>query len=183
MVSFLKRHYYHQNERLHRAASSAITGCLSSSHIPLFLFEASLPPLRVTLTHFALSFYEQGLRLSTFIPISCLASLGVKLRLCRSSWRAFRSTHPLKLSSTSPREALLTYPPCPPRNLPFFTEESTFPLHAPALIPLPFAKVQCSLTLTLSHIEKHRQRIEAESMTTVQWRHSACSHRPVLQIF
>ena len=43
-------------ERLHRAASRAITGCLSFSPIPLFS-EASLLPLRVTLTHFALSCY------------------------------------------------------------------------------------------------------------------------------
>ena len=42
-------------ERLHRAASRAITGCLSFSPIPLLLSEASLPPLRVTLTHFTLS--------------------------------------------------------------------------------------------------------------------------------
>ena len=41
-------------ERLHRAASRGITGCLSSSPLPLLLSEASLPPLRVTLTHFTL---------------------------------------------------------------------------------------------------------------------------------
>ena len=39
-------------ERHHRAASRAITGCLSSSPIPLLLTKASLPPLRVTLTHY-----------------------------------------------------------------------------------------------------------------------------------
>ena len=50
-------------ERLHRAASHAITGCLSSSPIPLLLTEASLPPLRVTLNHFTLSSYERALRL------------------------------------------------------------------------------------------------------------------------
>ena len=32
-------------ERLHRATSRAITGCLSFSPIPLLLFKASLPPL------------------------------------------------------------------------------------------------------------------------------------------
>ena len=37
-------------ERLHRAASRAITGCLSSFPIPLLLTDASLPPLRVILT-------------------------------------------------------------------------------------------------------------------------------------
>ena len=44
-------------ERLHRAASRAITGYLSSFPI-LLLSEASLPPLRVTLTHFTLFSYE-----------------------------------------------------------------------------------------------------------------------------
>ena len=112
-------------ERLHRAASRAITGCLSSSPIPLLLTEASLPPLRVTLTHFTLFSYEQALRLPTSFPISGLARLGVKPRLCRSSWRAFASTHPLMLPSTCSREALVACPPCPPWNLPSFTVEST----------------------------------------------------------
>ena len=80
-------------ERLHRAASCAIFGCLSSFHIPLLLSEASLPPLRVTQTHFALSSYEQAFRLPTSFPTSGLARLGVKPRLCRSSWRAFASAH------------------------------------------------------------------------------------------
>ena len=48
-------------ECLHRATSRAITGCLLSSPIPLLLSEASLPPLRVTLTHFTLISYEQAL--------------------------------------------------------------------------------------------------------------------------
>ena len=62
-------------ECLHRAATHAITGCLSSSPIPLLLTEASLPSLRVTLTHFTLLFYERALRLPTFFPISGLARL------------------------------------------------------------------------------------------------------------
>ena len=61
-------------ERLHRAASHAITGCLSSSPITLLLSEASLPPLRVTLTHFTF-------HLLTSLPISGLARPGVKPRL------------------------------------------------------------------------------------------------------
>ena len=72
-------------KRLHQAASRTITGCLSSSPIPLLLSEASLPPLRVTLTHFTLLSYERALRLPTSFPISGLARLGVKPRLCRSS--------------------------------------------------------------------------------------------------
>ena len=86
-------------ERLHRAASRAITSCLSPSPIPFLLSEAYLPPLRVTLTHFTVSSYEQAFRLPTSFPISGLARLGVKPRLCRSSWKAFSSTHPLMLPS------------------------------------------------------------------------------------
>ena len=112
-------------ECLHRTASRAITGCLSSSLIPLLLTEASLPPLRVTRTHFALFSYKRALRLPTSFPISGLARLGVKPRLCRSSWRAFVSAHPLMLPSTCSREALLACPPFPPWNLPSFTVEST----------------------------------------------------------
>ena len=111
-------------ECLHRAASRAITGCLSSSPIPLLLSKTSLPPLRVTLTHFTLSSYERALRLPTPFPISDFARLGVKARLFRSSWRAFASTHPLMLPSTSSRKALLASPPSPPWNLPLFTVES-----------------------------------------------------------
>ena len=72
-------------ERLHRAASRAITGCLSSSPIPLFLSEVFLSLLRVTLTHFTLSSYERAFCLPTSFLISDLARLGVKPRLCRSS--------------------------------------------------------------------------------------------------
>ena len=114
-------------ERFHRAASRAITGCLSSSPIPLLLTEASLPPLRVTLTHFTLFSYERALRLPTFFPISVLARLGVKPTLCRSSWSALASTHPLMPPSTCSREALVACPPFPPRNLLSFMVESTLP--------------------------------------------------------
>ena len=136
-------------ERLHRAASRAITGCLSSSPIPLLLTEASLPPLRVTLTHFTLFSHERALRLPTSFPISGLARLGVKPRLCRLSWRAFASTHPLMLPSTSSREALVACPPCPPWNLPSFTVESTLPTPCSRSDPLTLAKVRLSPTLTL----------------------------------
>ena len=49
----------------------------------------------------------------------------MKPRLCRSSWRAFASTHSLMLPSTCSSEALVACPPCPPWNLPSFTAEST----------------------------------------------------------
>ena len=114
-------------ERLHRVASRAITGCLSSSPISLLLTEASLPPLLVTLTHFTLFSHERALRLPTSFPISDLARLGVKPRLRRSSWRAFGPIHPLMLPSTCSREAHLACPPFPPWNLSLLTVESTLP--------------------------------------------------------
>ena len=122
---FLSATNFTKLECLRRAASRAITGCLSSSLIPLLLSEASLPPLQVTLTHFTLLSYERALDLSTSFPISGLARLGVKPRLCRSSWIAFASTHPLMLPSTCSREALLACPPFSTWNLPSFTVEST----------------------------------------------------------
>ena len=63
--------------------------------------------------------------LPTSFFISRLARLGVKPRLCRSSWRAFASIHPLMLFSTSPREALLACPLSLPCNLPSFNGEFT----------------------------------------------------------
>ena len=47
----------------------------------------------------------------TSFPISGLARLGVKPRLCRSFWRAFASTYPLMLPSTSSKEALFAWDP------------------------------------------------------------------------
>ena len=54
-----------------------------------------------------------------------MARVGVKLRLSRSSWRAFASTYPIVLSSNPPREAVLACPPFSCWNLPLFTVEST----------------------------------------------------------
>ena len=110
-------------ECLHQAADRTITGCLSSSPIPLLLSEASLSPLRVTLPHFTLSSYERALRLPIFFPISCLLRVEVKPRLFESFWRDCASTHPLMLPSTCSREALLACPPSLPWNLSSFSVE------------------------------------------------------------
>ena len=137
-------------ERLHRAASRAITDCLSSSPIPHLLSEASFSPLRVILTRVTLSCYERALHLPNSFPISGLARLGVKPRLYRSSWRAFASTHPLMLPPTSLREALLAIPPVLFGICLRSPWSPPFPLHALALILLSLAKVWLSPTLTLS---------------------------------
>ena len=110
---FLSATNFTKLERLHRATSRPSP---ATSRPPLFHFfsEASLPPLRVTLPHFTFLLYERALRFPTSFLISGLARLGVKPRLCRSSWRAFVSTHPLMLPSTSSREARLACPPFPP---------------------------------------------------------------------
>ena len=128
-------------ERLHRAASRAITGCLSSSPIPLLLSEASLPPLRVTLTHFTLLSYERAFRLPTSFPISGLARLAVKelLRPLTQSCFLLLVLRRLLLLALAflLRICLLSRWSLP------------FPLRASALIPLFLAKVRPSLTLTL----------------------------------
>ena len=80
---FLSATNFTKLERLHRTASRTITGCLSSSPIPLLLSEASLLSLRVTLTQCTLLCYERAHRLPTSFPISGLARLGVKPRLCK----------------------------------------------------------------------------------------------------
>ena len=121
--SFLSATNFTKLERLHRAASRAITGCLSSSPIPLLLIEASLYPLQVTLFHFTLSSYVQALCLPTSFPISGLARLGVRPRL-HIVLESF-CVHSPAYASTCSREALLACPPCPPWNLPSFTVEST----------------------------------------------------------
>ena len=112
-------------ERLYWAASRAISGCLLSSPIPLLLSEVFLSFLRVTLTHLAMSSYDRTLRLPTSFSILDLARIEVKPRLCRSSWRAVASTHPLVLSSTSPRETLFACPSSLSWYLLSFTVEST----------------------------------------------------------
>ena len=140
-------------ERLHQAVSRAITGCLSTSPIPHLFSEASLPPLRVTLTHFILLSYERALRLPTSFPISGLARLSVRPRLSRSSWRAFASTHPLMLPSTSFREALLACPPFPPWNVPFFIVEST--LFSPCSRSDPLLSCQGAALAHLDSLPPH----------------------------
>ena len=137
MVFFLSVTNITKLERLHRAANRTITGCFSSSPIPVLLFEASLPLLRVTLTHFILSSNERALCLPT--SISDLARHGVKPRHCISSWRAFASTHPLMLPSTCSRETLLACPPFPSWNLPSFPVEST-PSSSCSRSDLPFTR-------------------------------------------
>ena len=134
-------------ERLHRAASPAISGCFFPSPIPLVLSEVSLPLLRVIFTHFTLPSYEWSLCLPTSFPISGLARHGVKPRLFRSSWRAFASSHPLMLSSTSPSRGS----PC----LVFLPSlcSSLFPLYALAVISLSpkvrFSSILISSSFTI----------------------------------
>ena len=148
---FLSATNFTKLERLHRTASRTITGCLSSSPIPLLLSEASLLSLSVTPTYFILLCYERALRLPTSFPILGLARLGVKPRLWRSSWRAFSSTHPLMLPSTCSREALVA---CPPLHEICLRSRWSLPfsLYALALISLCLVKVRVSHTLTLSSL-------------------------------
>ena len=62
-------------EVLRRAACRAITGCLSSTPSSLLLLKAQLPPLKLTLEHQALSFFERALGLQPdFYSLYALAT-------------------------------------------------------------------------------------------------------------
>ena len=100
-------------EHLHRAASRAISGCLLFSPISPLLSVASLLPLRIALTHFALSSHEKIFHYPNSFPILGLARLGVTPRLCRSFWKSFVVTHPLMFPSSSLRKILFACPPSP----------------------------------------------------------------------
>ena len=93
-------------------------GSLLDASLPppssLLLFEAQLPPLKLTLEHQTLYSFELALRLPPdFSSLYALAIRNVPCRLKKKpSWRSFCSsaTQPLP----SPRETLITCPPFPP---------------------------------------------------------------------
>ena len=76
-------------ERMHRSSCRVITGYLSSTPIPLLHVKALLPPLRVTLTHISLSFFERALRLPSTFPIASLENSNPRTHLKKGSWRSF----------------------------------------------------------------------------------------------
>ena len=121
-------------EGLHRAASRAITGCLSSYPKPLLLSEASSFPLRVTLTDFTLSSYKRALRLPISFPISGLARLEVKPKLSSCS----RSVPSLSRQGA----ALAHLDSFPPYDLVLWTDGSVpflLARAAPAYLPTAFS--------------------------------------------
>ena len=59
---------------LHLSGCRAVTGCFSSTPSSLLLSEAGLPPLSLTLSSSALSFFDRALRLPPSHPLHSLAS-------------------------------------------------------------------------------------------------------------
>ena len=103
---------------MHRSSCRVITGCLSSTPIPLLHIGALLPPLRVTLTHQPLSFFERALCLPSTFPIASLANSNPRTRLKKSSWRSFSRSHNLTPNLHLAREPLILCPPKPPWSIP-----------------------------------------------------------------
>ena len=103
---------------MHRSFCRVITGCLSSTPIPLLHIEALLLPLRVTLTHQSLSFFERALRLPPTFLIASLANSNPRTRLKKSSWRSFSRSHNLTPNLHLTREPLILCPPKPPWSAP-----------------------------------------------------------------
>ena len=128
---------------MHRSSCRVITGCLSSTPIPLLHIEALLPPLRVTLTHQSLSFFERALRLPSTFPIASLANSNPRTRLKKSSWRSFSRSHNLTPNLHLTREPLILCPPKPPWSTP---SSYTISLHLSSPCsrkdPPPFATLQ-----------------------------------------
>ena len=130
-------------ERMHRSSCRVITDCLSSTPIPLLHIEALLPPLRVTLTHQSLSFFERALRLPPTFPIASLANSNPRTRLKKSSWRSFSRSHNFTPNLHLTREPLILCPPKPPWSAP---SNYTISLHLSSPCsrkdPPPFATLQ-----------------------------------------
>ena len=103
---------------MHSSSCRVITGCLSSTPIPLLHIEALLPPLRVTLTHQSLSFFERALRLPPTFAIASLANSNPRTRLKKSSWRSFSRSHNLTPNLHLTRKPLILCPPKPPWSAP-----------------------------------------------------------------
>ena len=148
MVSFPKRYQFHQIGTPPPSGHSHHHRLPPIFPYPSASLRGFFTSLRVTLTHFTLLSYERALRLPTLFPISGLARLGVKSKLCRSSWRAFASTQPLMLPSTCYRKALVACPPCPSWNLPSFMVESTVSTPCSRSDP-PFSRQDAAL----AHLE------------------------------
>ena len=110
---------------MHRSSCRVITGCLSSTPIPLLHIVALLPALRVTLSHQSLSFFEQALRLPPIFPIASLANSNPRTRFKKSSWKSFSRSHNLTPNLHLAREPLILCPPKPP----WFTPSTYTILH------------------------------------------------------
>ena len=139
-------------ERLHRSSCRVITGCLSSTPIPLLHIQALLPPLRVTLTHQSLSFFERALRLPSTFPIASLANSNPRTRLKKSSWRSFFRLHNLTPNLHLAREPLILCPPNPP-GLPHLLTQFHSISHPHALAKTPSLRntTATSHLFSLSH--------------------------------
>ena len=128
MLFLRKRQRQSRNhlEVLHRAACRVITGYLSFTSSSLLLLEAQLPPLKLTLEHQALSFFERAQRLPPhFSSLYAQATRNVPCRLKKKpSWRSFCSSATQSLPSS--RETLIMCPPFPHGLQP----TSLFPLHS-----------------------------------------------------
>ena len=127
LVSLLISYPITSVEKMHRSSCRVITGCLSSTPIPLLHVKMILPPLRVTLTHQFLSFFERALRLPSTFPLASLANSNPRTRLKKDSWRFFFRSHNLTPNLHLAREPLILCPPNPP-SLPFYLHNLTPPL-------------------------------------------------------
>ena len=123
--------------RLHNFSCRIITGCLSSSPLPLLHLESKLPPLDISLIHTTLSFYDRSLRIST--PLRPLLTSSPLSRLkSKSSLSLFASSHPLiSALSPSPRSSLDNICSFPPGSLTLLPPSISPSLSLPLVLSPP----------------------------------------------
>ena len=121
---------------MHRSSCRVITGCLSSTPIPLLHVESLLLSVHVTLTHQSLSFFERALRLPSTFPLAFIANSNPRKRLTKGSWRTHNLTSNLHLA----REPLILCPPNSPwSTLSTYTISVHFSSPCSRKDPPPFA--------------------------------------------
>ena len=98
---------------MHRSSCRVITGCLSSTSILLLHPKALLPPLRVTLTHHSLSYFEHALNTTSIFSFS--------LSRPKGSWKFFSSFYNLTPNLQLFRKPLILCLPKSPWSTPSYS--------------------------------------------------------------
>ena len=113
LVSFLTPTHITSMERMHRFSRRIITGCLSSTLIPLLHLEALLPHCVSPPLSILFSYFKSALRLPSSFSFAFLAHHNPRTHLKKGLWRSFSISHNLTSNLQVPCEPLIL---CPPKS-------------------------------------------------------------------